>query len=211
MKTQMLFTALAAIGFAGALDANAVTITFQENDSPVNTSTVLGTSATFTEGVASITATGYSSNNNLTDLFAKYTSGDPTETGLGLNNDPDKEIHGSSFIQLTVPPSPAGSTLDVVLTGSIQTGETSNIGFSTTAGTRGALIPGGSQSGGGTFSFTVPSGDQSGYIDIWASSGNVLLDSVTITVPSVPDGGLTIAMLGAALTVLGLARRKLIA
>jgi fibronectin-binding autotransporter adhesin len=204
--------AVAAIGFAAAMDASALTYTidFQQYGQNVN----LGPTKTFTSGPVSIAAAGFTTGGSSVDLFAKYSSGNPSETGLGLANDlPDHEINTSSFVQLALPPGgPVGTTLDVVLTGSLQTGETADIRLGTANGVLGSTVIG-THSGGDTWSFNIPAADNvaGNYIDITADNGNVLLDSVQISTPSVPDGGLTVAMLGGALTLLGFARRKLVA
>ena len=214
MNNKRFIAALAAVGFAVAMDANAAVINFQENDSPANTSTLLGLTATFTDGGASLTAAGFGPNGPV-DLYAKFTSGDPTETGLGLVNDPsgDHEITVGSFIQLTVPPSPAGSTLDLIIAGSVQANETALVFFGTANGVLGATpILGSAGPGADQTMYSIgPFGAGPGYIDITAGNGNVLLDSATVTVPPVPDGGMTVAMLGGALSLLGLVRRKLVA
>jgi hypothetical protein len=205
MKSNWFLTMTACVGFAAAAHATDVTITFLENGLGD-----LGSGAkTFTDGGASITAQGFSASGPV-DLWAKQ-SGDPAETGLGLANDPtDHEIFPGSFIQLTVPPGPAGSTLKLVVTGSIQSGEGALVWFGTTSGTIGLTpVPPAGGVSGDQQTFNIPAGDQSGFIDITASAGNILLDSAVVTVPNVPDGGLTIALLGGALTALGLARRKL--
>ena len=212
MNNQRFFAALAAMGFAVSVQANTATITFQENDSPANTSTTLGTTSTFTDGGASLMAAGFGPGGPV-DLYAKYTSGDPSETGLGLVNDPsgEHEIIPGSFIQLTVPPSPAGSTLELIIAGSVQSTESALVKFTTTAGSfGGTTIVGTAGPGTDQVKFIIGALGN-GYSDISAGSGNVLLDSATILLPTVPDGGTTVAMLGGALTLLGLARRKLIA
>ena len=214
MNNKRFIAALAAVGFAVAMDANAAVINFQENDSPANTSTLLGTTATFTDGGASLMAAGFGPGVlNSVPLFAKFTTGDPTETGLGLLNDPsgEHEITVGSFIQLTVPPSPPGSVLNLIIAGSVQSGESAVVSFNLAPGTLGGGVPitGTAGPGPDQTMFTISSG--AGFIDITAGSGNVLLDSATVTVPQIPDGGMTVAMLGGALTLLGFARRKLVA
>jgi hypothetical protein len=203
MKNNWFLTMTACVGFAAAAQATDVTIDFQNH----GTGNLGVTTDTFSDGGASIVASGFSATGPV-DLWVK--SGSPSETGLGLANDTtDHEILPGSFIQLTVPPAPPGSTLKLVVTGSIQSGESVEVFFGATSGTIGSTpITGGSVSG-DQQTFLIPAGDQSGFIDVTAGAGNILLDSAVVTIPNVPDGGLTIALLGGALTALGLARRKL--
>ena len=205
MKSNTLLATLAVAGLAVAAQATPVTFTFLENG-PGN----LGNSATFTEGSASLTAYGFASTGVATALFAKNAGGD--ENGLGIASDPtaDNEIWGTTFIQLHA--NGGLPTISVTL-GSTTDGEVANIYYSATLGTLGTLI--GSLSADGDFS--ILSAYQNGYIGIQAggstASGvpNVLLDSATLDIPSAPDGGTTIALLGAALTAAGMIRRKLVA
>jgi hypothetical protein len=208
MKINSLLTMLACAGFAAVAQAGTVTINFQELGSNLD----LGPGAkTFTAGGVSLTAQGFSLTGDV-DLWAKLTSGDPSETGLGLANDADHEIHKGSFIQLSIPPTGvAGAVLTLLTSGSLQGTETVAITFGDTSGTLGGFPPpGNTHSGGGVFTFTIPSSIHP-FLDITGTLGNVLLDSVVITFPTVPDGGMTIMLLGGAVTALGLIRRKLIA
>jgi hypothetical protein len=205
MKINSLLTMLACAAFAVAAQANDVTIDF------VNLGLGdLGSGAkTFSDGGASIVAQGFSASGPV-DLYAKD-GGTSSEHGLGLANDSaDHEIMSGSFIQLTVPPGPPGSTLKLVVTGSIQSGESAEVFFGTTSGTLGSTSIAGGPVIGEQQVFIIPAGDQSGFIDVTASAGNILLDIAVVTIPNVPDGGLTIALLGGAITALGLIRRKLI-
>ena len=202
MKKKQLLTALAAIGFAATFNANALTFSFLENgigDLGSNT-------RNFTESGVTLTATGYGLGPNIVHLWAKNDGGD--ENGLGLSNDSEHEIKPGSFIQLTVPTSPV-TTFDFVIAGSVQSGESAKVYFSPTAGVLGTILIG--TLNGVDGSVPIPSIYQNGYIDITAGTGNVLLDGASVTVPSVPDGGLTVALLGGALSLLGFARRKLVA
>lgn len=207
MNKNKILTALAIVGFAVAAQATPVTFTFLENGGNVN----LGNSSTFTSGGASITAYGFASSGGpATAIFAKDEGSD--EQGLGIVSDPtgNNEIWGSSFIQLFA----AGGLPTINLTfGSTDNGEIANIYFSPTLGTLGTLI--GSVNSNTTFD--IASIYQHGYIGVAAggatSSGvpNVLLGSATVNTPSAPDGGTTIALLGAALSAAGMMRRKLVA
>jgi hypothetical protein len=166
----------------------------------------LGSSSTFTESGTQITA--YASPG--ATLWAKDEGAG--EQGIGIASDPtgDNEIWGSTFIQLK---SLAGLPTLNVSFGSTTDGEIANIYYSTTLGVLGTLI--GSVSS--NTSFNIASAYQTGYIGVAAggstASGvpNVLLGGATVNTPSAPDGGSTIALLGAALTAAGLLRRKFVA
>jgi len=192
MKIKNILAVSALLGLG--ISAQAITITFQENGSNL----ALGSSSTFTEGAASLTA--YASPGQ--SLYAKSAGGD--EIGLGINSDPtgDHEIWGSTFIQLLS--STSGTVVTGLALGSVTYPDVANIYFSTVLGTLGTKI--------GTYtsdtSFTIASAYQNGYIGIYAPNGNILVDSATV---QVPDGGTTVAMLGLGLTAVGLLRRKLTA
>ena len=200
-KFTTMIMALAAMG-ALATQANAVTFDFQSSGSNVN----LGTTETFTVGGFSLTASGFLTNGTPTDLFAKFTLGNPTETGLGTNIDAEKEVNTTDFIQLTLPTTPP-SNFSMVLLASVQSGEQAKVFFTTTPGTlTGATLIGTITNADG--SVTIPAGDQTGFIDITAGAANVLLAGAQITT-SVPDGGSTVALLGVALTAVEGVRRIL--
>ena len=106
-------------------------------------------------------------------------TGGGDENGLGLAGTDDNEITAATFIQLTVPTVP-GSSLKTLSLGSVQSGELAEIFFSKTLGTLGTQI--GTVSADGTFDISSLG---PGYIGI--------------------SGGGT----GGAITMLGIARRKL--
>jgi len=188
-KFTTMIMALAAMG-ALATQANAVTFDFQSNGSNVD----LGPTSTFTVGGFSLTASGFLTAGGPTDLFAKFTLGNPTETGLGTNIDTQKEVNTTDFIQLTLPTTPP-SNFSMVLLASVQSGEQAKVFFTTTPGTlTGATLIGTITNADG--SVTIPAGDQTGFIDITAGAANILLESATI---SVPDSGSAVALLGIAL------------
>ena len=189
-KFTIMIMALAAMG-VWATQANAVTFTFQENGSNVD----LGPTSTFTVGGFSLTASGFLTSGGPTDLFAKFTLGNPTETGLGTNIDTQKEVNTTDFIQLTLPTTPP-SNFSMVLLASVQSGEQAKVFFTTTPGTlTGATLIGTITNADG--SVTIPAGDQTGFIDITAGAANILLESATVS--SVPDSGSAVALLGIAL------------
>jgi len=194
MRIQKLILGFASMGLAIAAQGITINYTFLENGANVN----LGSSSTFTENGISLTA--YASPGQ--ELYAKMGGGD--ENGLGIASDSDHEINPKTYIQLQVPTSPI-STLHMVFLGSVQPGESAQIYWSSTLGTLGSWI--GAVTGDG--SFDISAYNITGYIGITAGTGNVLIDGVTATA-DVPDSGTTVAMLGCALTALGLARRKLV-
>ena len=198
MKNKIL-TPLAVVGLAVAAQATPVTFTFQENGSEVN----LGATSTFTSGGVSITA--YADPGG--SLWAKLRSG---ESGLGLTSDVSgqDEITPGHFIQLGLPTTPITS-LQLLFLESVTGGETALIYYSTVLGTLGTLVGTVNNSGG---SFDV-SAYTAGYIGISSGTGggqNVLVESLTADLRT-PDGASTMLLMGGALTVLGLVRRKLTA
>ena len=179
---------------AAAAGANTITFTFLE-DGPGD----LGSpTRTFTDSGISLTATSSGPN-----LYAKTGGGD--ENGLGLLGTLDNEITPKTFIQLTVPTSPI-SSLKLIFLGSVQSGEIADIYFSPTLGSLGTLI--GTVGSDGSFDISAIGPGYIGITGGGTGGANVLLDSVTATIP---DGGTTVALLGSALTLLGVFRRKLVA
>jgi hypothetical protein len=163
------------IGVTLSTQAGAVTFNFQENGANLN----LGTSSTFTEGGFSITASGFDTSGNPADLFSKVTSGDPSETGLGLVQDSggNNEIDTAHFIQLDLS-NLRPTTSTVINLSSIQPGESGTVYATKTAGSL----------AGATFvqtlfadgSVDVTSFVNAGYsIDVTASSVNVLISTVS--------------------------------
>jgi hypothetical protein len=200
-KFTTMIMALAAMG-ALATQANAITFTFQELGSNIP----LGNTATFTESGFSLTASGFLTAGGTAILYAKDLGA--TETGLGtafVDPSGQNEIVTTDFIQLTLPTVPP-SSFDMVLLASVQPGETALVYFTTTAGSLlNATLIGTITTEGG--SVTIPAGDQTGFIDITAGAGNVLLESVTIS--SIPDSGSAVALLGIALAGIEGVRRAL--
>lgn len=202
MNKNTILTAVAVLGFAAVSQATPVTFTFLEDGSNIN----LGSSHTFTSGGASISAYAFSTDSSAQQLFAKDLG--VGEQGLGIVSDPsgNNEIWGATFIQLFA----LGGlpTLNITL-GSTDGGEIANIYYSTTLGTLGSLI--GSVNSDTTFD--IANAYQNGYLSVVAGgqnsseNPNVLLG--TATVNTTPDGGTTIALLGAAITAAGMIRRKL--
>ncbi len=199
--TKKITLLLVAVAGAFALTANAVPVhfTFQENGSNI----ALGTSSTFNNSGFALTAYGFTTAGDPTALYAKDLGGN--EVGLGIASDSDHEINTTSFIQLLVPTSPP-SNFDLVLSGSVQSGESFNVFFSSVLGTLG-VVPIGTLNSDG--SLVIGPAFQNGYIGITAGSGNVLLAGADFSPRAVPDAGFTASLLGLGLVGLAVLRRKL--
>ena len=194
MKKKQILIGVGCLGLALASTARAadVVFTFQEHDSPANTSTLLGTTSTFTESGLSITASGFALPSTASALFAKFTFGDSGETGLGMADDPsgDTEINSLNFIQLDL--SKVKNTTSAILTiSSIQgsLGEGAKVLASTTSGSLGtvviATLPG---TAGTVQSVDITSFVNAGdFIDVTATSGNVLIETLAVAPPPPPS------------------------
>jgi hypothetical protein len=213
MKINKYCMALAAAGLALASQANAsITFNFQENGSGNK-----GPTETFVESGISLTASGWRKNVNpakkgsQSDLWAKYTAGDPSETGLGMKTDlgNDHEVDIKHFIQLTLPTSPATSLESVVL-GSVQHGESAILYWSDTFGVLGTTVVGSIANADGTIIIPSMFRNKGGYLGITAGADNILLSSATFA--AVPEastyvaGALMVLPFGA--SILRIARRK---
>jgi hypothetical protein len=201
MKATWFFSTLVC-AFAGAANASTITFTFQEHGHNLD----LGPTTTFSDGGYTLTASGFTKTGSPTDLYAKFTSGNKDETGLGTAHGGDHEINTTEFIQLTLPTTPSAFLKSIGL-GSVQAGETARVYFTTTPGSlTGATLLG--MLNGKDGSISIPSADRHGYIDITASSGNVLLKSAVIQ--TIPDGGATAGLVGLTIAALALAHRRVI-
>jgi hypothetical protein len=181
MKNNKLLIVLSCLGLAMATSATTVTFTFQENGSNKD----LGPSSTFTESGFSITANGFDTAGTASDLYAKFTSGDATETGLGMNNDvPDHEIDTTHFIQLNLS-NLKGTTSCILTISSIQAGEGANVYATTSAGvpTSADILTTLSGSVGTVQTVDITAAVNAGdFIDIQATGGNVLIETLAAAV-----------------------------
>jgi PEP-CTERM motif len=192
-KLATVIMVLVGIGFTLAPQANAAVFTFQENGSNLN----LGPTSTFTQDGISLTASGFLTNGTPSDLFAK--SEGAGEVGLGMTHDPsgDNEITTDAFVQLTLPTTPP-NPFQLIIAGSVTGTETELVYFTPTAGTlTGATLIGTITSTDGFV--TIPGNFQTGFIDVTAGAGNVLLASATV----VPEPA-TLAFLGIGLALTGI-------
>lgn len=195
MKNKWFLTTLACMAIGCAAQAATVTWDFQDH----GTGDLGVTTDTFTSTAPGTVITATSSGPN---LFVKNDGGD--EMGLGLARTLDNEINVGQYIALVLPTVPS-STVTGTLIASVQLGESAEVWWGATPGTKTTLLGTVSDSDNSvTFSETT------GAITIFATAGNVLLASVSADV-TVPDGGTTVALLGCAMAALGLIRRKLIA
>jgi len=180
MKNKKLLMTLGCLGLALATQADIVTFTFQEHGPNLD----LGTSSIFTEGAFSITASGFDTSGNPAHLFSKFTSGDPSETGLGLVQDSllNDEIDPSHFIQLDLSSLKATTTAAIGIS-SVQTdlGETAIVYATKTPGSLAGAIPIQTLTANGSVDITsyVNAGD---FIDVTAGKGNVLIVTLSACV-----------------------------
>ena len=202
MRSKIYSLVICGVLAATTSQANTIVYNFQEDGANIN----LGSSTNFT--VSGLSLYVYASSGQ--SLYSKFTSGNASETGLGIASDSDHEINAGNFVQLY-------SSMSVNLTqlslSSVQSGESALIYFSTSLGSLGTQI--GTVGSDGNFNISAY---QNGYIGVKAGSGNVLIASVTaqtpvtnkiVPTPRAPEAGSTMVLLGGVVTALGLIRRKL--
>jgi len=191
IRKIILFLVVTAGALGLAATASAGIIRFQESGN-------VGPTFTFSDGTINLTLSAFLTTGGTTDLFVSNEAGTTAD---------GNKIGTNSFIQLTLPTSPA-STLESLTIDDIVAGETANIFFTHTAGTLAGATLLGTLTGNGDF--TLGPAFQNGFIDVTAGSGNVLLFSANVSpLNGVPDAGCTAAFLGMSLAGLTALRRKL--
>ncbi len=208
MKIQSLLstaTISACLALASTVRANPITWTFLEHGHNV----LLGNSSVFTESGFSLKAYGYSKvPYRPSPLFAKFTSGDPGETGLGMRSDlgGEHEIDNNHFVQIDSVITPAGARVGSIGIGSVQLKEDAGIYGSNVLGVLGTWLATTSVDGSVDLASWVGHYRYFGVTDTGkAKKGNVLITSLTAY--RTPDGGATALLLGFALLGLGMAAR----
>jgi hypothetical protein len=191
LRRTLLTTALVGAALLGMAQANSAVITW-DLGTPAG---LLGVSQNYTAGSPSITitATGFINGNfanpaNKTDLFGKAAGGD--EVGLGLNDDPsgEHELNGTNWIQLNITNAVAAGVhgLSFIMDSTTgctvlpcSTGDSWRVFGSNSATSLGAQLPGliGFDEG----SHSLPTGFD--FINFQAVSGNVLVSSISGTIP----------------------------
>ena len=192
---QLVFM-LGALSLAVAAKAGTITITFEFN----NPTGALGTTETYTQGIYSIVASGFNGTDSPQDLFSKNAGGD--EVGIGLTNDSDFEITPGSFIQLDLSTLPLGT---FALQINSDTGADAFKLYNTSvAGTLGGVVL---DSQGSTSNPLLTITPSLRYLDLTATSGNVLEGPLSFTVSTTPEPA-TFLMIAVGLVSVGLLGRR---
>ena len=189
LRKTLLTTALIGAAFLGIAQANSAVLTWDLGTPPG----LLGVSQNYSAGSITITATGFINGNfanpaNKTDLFGKAAGGD--EVGLGLNDDPsgEHELNGTNWIQLNITNAVAAGVhgLSFIMDSTTgctalpcSTGDSWRVFGSNSATSLGAQLPG--LIGFDEVSHSLPTGFD--FINFQAVSGNVLVSSISGTIP----------------------------
>ena len=205
MKISRIAQLALALTAAPSIWATAL---FFDFSSPPNT---LGTSQTYISNGVTITAYGYNGSNIFINLYGKNLTGD--ESGLGLDaTNASHEITTNTYVQLDLQNLWAASpTAFSMILGSAQAGEGWALFGSTTQGSLGSSLLTGSSEASQVFG-VIPSAYR--YISVQATAGDVLLTSLSATIPDVPPASATpepssLVLIGSGLIAVAfLGRRK---
>jgi hypothetical protein len=222
MRQIAIVSLLTLVAGLGSL-AKADIWSFTQGTASVNYG--VGSKSFTSTGGVTITAYGYNNAgtlggpaNTYYDLYGKYTTGDPTETGLGFANEIDHEIDNTGYIELDLNNIADGTLLSLAV-GSIQTGESYNLYKATVQGgtSAGGANPGGNLSllvanppsdtlTNSPFLFTKTASFR--YIAVEAQAADVLIGSLSSVAPE--PGYYAVLLIGVAgLAGVAIRRRRL--
>jgi len=180
MKTCFLRNLAITVLFAGAIQAATITWDFSTG----TVGNVGSSTAIFTKDGFNVTASGFAANAVARNLFGKASGGD--ENGLGLVDTVDNELSGNNFIQLDLSALTGFTNFKIAFNSTTDEGwQVFNCSASGTVCAT-SLLTGNNE---GTLnSISVGNVTGSGrYLDVKATSGNVLLYKLTADTPSVPE------------------------
>lgn len=180
MKTCFLRNLAITVLFAGAMQAATITWDFSTG----TVGNVGSSTAIFTKDGFNVTASGFAANAVARNLFGKASGGD--ENGLGLVDTVDNELSGNNFIQLDLSALTGFTNFKIAFNSTTDEGwQVFNCSASGTVCAT-SLLTGNNE---GTLnSISVGNVTGSGrYLDVKATSGNVLLYKLTADTPSVPE------------------------
>jgi hypothetical protein len=207
------------VGLSLTSFASAATYNFSTLLGGPAQNTNLGPSQAFTQGSVTITAYGFYTNNTSSspssisasattdtgvagqrDIFDKFTSGDPAETGIGFAiAEVNHEVNNLGYLLLNVSQIAVGTIVTVDVS-SIQSGEMYDVyqGSSSITGPLNLVSTPSMPSNSATYSFTRTGTTQ--YVAFTAPTGDVLINSLTFASTPEPRfyGILLMGLLGLA-------------